>query len=120
MNPVSQSDGVASAGDRLRDIVNYLDQGDTAKAFELLTPLVSVPQPSIAARFAMAMTAWQLERFDWALTLLKGAHDDAPDNGGVAEALASLQAQLGQLEESLFTGKLATALGNDPALAALV
>jgi len=85
-----------------------------------LNPLVAVEQPSIAARFVLEMTAWKLQRFDWALTILKACHDDAPDNGGVAEALASLQAQLGQLDESLFTGKLATALGNDPALAMLV
>jgi predicted Zn-dependent protease len=117
---VSQSDGVASAGDRLRDIVGHLDRGDAGQALELLSPLVSVEKPSLAARFVLAMTAWQLQRFDWALTILKACHDEAPDNGGIAEALASLQAQLGQLEESLFTGKLATALGNDPTLAALV
>jgi tetratricopeptide (TPR) repeat protein len=120
MNLVLQTDGVGSPDDRLRVIVGHLDADDTAKALELLTPLVSVPQPSLAARFVLAMTAWRLQRFDWALTLLKEAHRDAPDNGGVAEALASLQAQLGQLEESLFTAKLATVLGNDPALAALV
>src|SRR5579872_4859199 len=120
MNMMSQSDGVASADDRLRDIVGHLDREEATQALELLSPLVSVAKPSLASRFVLAMTAWQLQRFDWALTLLKGAHDDAPDNGGVAEALASLQAQLGQLEESLYTGKLATALGNDAALAALV
>jgi protein O-GlcNAc transferase len=120
MDPVSQSDGVASADDRLCDIVTYLNQGETGKALAILNPLVSVPQPSLATRFAMAMTAWQMERFDWALALLKELHDEAPDNGGVAEVLASLHGQLGHLEDSLFTGKLATALGDDPALAALV
>jgi tetratricopeptide (TPR) repeat protein len=120
MKTVSQSDGVVSADDRLRDIVAHLDREETGRALELLNPLVLDEKPSLAARFVLAMIAWQLQRFDWALTVLKGCHDDAPDNGGVAEALASLQAQLGQLEESLFTGKLATALGNDPALAALV
>mgnify|MGYP001549724724 CR=1 FL=1 len=120
MNLGLQPDGVGSPDDPLRAIVDHLNCDDAAKALELLAPLVSVPQPSIAARFALAMTAWHIQRFDWALTLLKEAHADAPDNGGVAEVLASLQAQLGQLEESLFTGKLATALGNDPAIAALV
>jgi tetratricopeptide (TPR) repeat protein len=120
MNSVSQSDGVVSADDRLRDIVGCLNEGETGKALALLNPLVSASRPSLAARFVMAMTAWQLERFDWALALLKELHDEAPDNGGVAEVLASLQAQLGQLEDSLFTGKLATALGNDPAIAVLV
>ena len=120
MNSVAPSDGGSSADDRLRDVVAHLDRDETGLALELLNPLVSVEQPSIAARFVLAMTAWQMQRFDWALTILKACHDDAPDNGGVAEALASLQAQLGQLDESLFTGKLATALGNDPSLAVLV
>jgi protein O-GlcNAc transferase len=120
MKTVSQSDGVASGDDRLRDIVDHLDRDEAGRALEILSPLVSVEQPSLAARFVLAMTAWQLQRFDWALTILKASHDEAPDNGGIAEALASLQAQLGQLDESLFTGKLATALGNDPAFAALV
>ena len=82
--------------------------------------LLGETPPSLAARFALAMTAWRFERFDWALSLLRECHNDAPDSGGVAEALASLHAQLGHLEESLFTGKLATALGDDDALAALV
>ncbi|HWE75321.1 MAG TPA: tetratricopeptide repeat protein [Stellaceae bacterium] len=120
MNLVLQPDGVASPDDRLRAIVDHLNHDDAAKALELLTPLVSVAQPSLAARFVLAMTAWHIQRFDWALTLLTELHNDAPDNGGVAETLASLQAQLGQLEESLFTAKLATALGNDPAFATLV
>src|SRR5665213_3513404 len=103
MNSALQSDGIASAdNDRLRAVVDHLNQGESGKALETLMPLLSVPQPSLAARFAMAMTAWQLDRFDWALTLLKEAHESAPDNGGVAEALASLYAQLGQLQDSLF------------------
>ncbi|HEX4191710.1 MAG TPA: tetratricopeptide repeat protein, partial [Stellaceae bacterium] len=120
MNLTLQPVGLASADDELRAVVGHLNRDDAAKALEILNPLVSVPRPSIAARFALAMTAWQIERFDWSLTLLTDAHNDEPNNGGVAEALASLQAQLGQLEESLFTAKLATALGPDPVLAALV
>jgi tetratricopeptide (TPR) repeat protein len=120
MNLTLQPVAIASADDQLRAVVGHLNRGDAAKALEILNPLVSVPRPSIAARFALAMTAWHIERFDWSLTLLTDAHNDEPNNGGVAEALASLQAQLGQLEESLFTAKLATALGPDPLLAALV
>src|SRR5690242_9830099 len=106
MNSVAVSDGGSSADDRLRDIVAHLDRDETGRALELLNPLVSVERPSFAARFVLAMTAWQMQRFDWALTILKACHEEAPDNGGIAEALASLQAQLGQLNESLFTGKL--------------
>jgi tetratricopeptide (TPR) repeat protein len=120
MTPMSKSDGSSSPDDRLRDVVDCLNRDEAAEALDRLKPLLAVEAPSLAARFVLAMTAWQLERFDWALMLLRQCHDEAPDNGGVAEALASLQAQLGQLEESLFTGKLATALGDDDALAALV
>ncbi|HVA11606.1 MAG TPA: tetratricopeptide repeat protein, partial [Stellaceae bacterium] len=117
--PRSQSDGSRSPDDRLRAIVERLDRGETGEALELLKPLLAVAAPALAARFVLAMAAWRLERFDWCLSLLRQCHADAPDNGGVAEALASLQAQLGQLAESLFTVKLATALGADAALAAL-
>lgn len=120
MTPVLRLDGLASPDPRLAEIVLHLNNGDTDQALALLRPLIAVDRPSIEARFALAMTAWQLEGFDWALSLLRECHNDAPDNGGVAEALASLYAQLGHLEESLFIGKLATALGNEPALAALV
>ena len=116
----SQADGQTSPDDRLRDVADHLNRKDAAGALALLKPLLGETPPSLAARFALAMTAWRLERFDWALSLLRDCHNDVPDNGGIAEALASLQAQLGQLEESLFTGKLATALGDDDALAALV
>ncbi|HLI21454.1 MAG TPA: hypothetical protein VKV32_10080 [Stellaceae bacterium] len=119
MTWLSQADGRTSPDDRLRDVTDNLNRKDAVAALALLKPMLS-GTPSIAARFALAMTAWRLDRFDWALSLLHECHAEAPDNGGVAEALASLQAQLGQLEESLFTGKLATALGDDAALAALV
>jgi predicted O-linked N-acetylglucosamine transferase (SPINDLY family) len=120
MISLSPADGSRSPDQALRDVVDCLDRGDAGAALERLTPLLAVEPPDLAACFALAMTAWQLERFDWALSVLGQCHAMAPDNGGVAEALASLQAQLGQLEDSLYTGKLATALGNDAALAALV
>jgi tetratricopeptide (TPR) repeat protein len=117
---VSQADGYLSPDDRLRDVADHLNRKDSVAALALLKPLLAETPPSLAARFALAMIAWRLERFDWALSLLRECHADAPDNGGVAEVLASLQSQLGHLGESLFIGKLATALGNDEGLAALV
>jgi tetratricopeptide (TPR) repeat protein len=120
MRLFSLSDGAASAQEGLREIVLSLDGGRPGEALERLKPLLSIPAPDLRARFLLAMTAWQLERFDSALALLRECHEEAPENGGIAEALASLQAQLGKLEDSLFTAKLATALGNDPSIAALV
>lgn len=120
MTPMSRSVGVSSPDDRLRDIVDCLDRHDAGEALARLKPLLAEPAPSLAARFVLAMAAWEIERFDWALTVLRECHAAEPDNGGVAEALASLLAQLGKLDDSLFTAKLATVLGNDPLLAALV
>lgn len=112
------NESVAPDG-RLHEVTACLDGGDAATALTLLRPLLAGDAPSLAARFALAITAWRLERFDWALSLLKECHAEAPDDGRIAEALASLEAQLGNLEESLFVGKLATALGGDSAVARL-
>ena len=118
---LSKSDGSVSADDRLRDIVDHLNHGETSEALALLRPLLEAdPLQPCCSCFVLAMTAWKLERFDWALSLLRECHDAAPDDGGIADAFASLLGQLGRLEESLFTGKLATALGIDPVFAALV
>lgn len=120
MTPVLQLESLSSLDPRLSEVVVHLDNGDTDRALAILKPLIAVDAPSIEARFALAMAAWQMERFDWALSLLRECHNEAPENGGVAEALASLYAQLGHLQESLFVGKLATALGDNSMLAALV
>lgn len=120
MTAMSRPVGIPSPDDRLRDVVDCLNRHESGEALALLRPLLVAAEPSLAARFVLAMAAWQIERFDWALSVLRDCHAAVPDNGGVAEALASLLAQLGKLDESLFTAKLATALGNDEALAALV
>lgn len=120
MTLMSLSDGLLSPDDRLRDIVDCLDRREAGEALARLRPLLVAAEPTIGARFVLAMAAWRIERFDWALAVLRDCHAAAPDNGGIAEALASLLAQLGKLDESLFTAKLATALGNDEALATLV
>lgn len=117
---MSLSDSWSSPDDRLRDVVDHLDRNETNEALALLKPLLASEAPSLAARFVLAMTAWRLERADWSLSLLRECHEQAPGNGGIADVLASLLAQLGQLKESLFTSKLTTAFGPDPVFAALV
>ncbi len=67
--------------------------------------------------FVAAIAAWQLGDIGKALTLALGCHRQEPMNGTVAEMLASLYAQAGDLAESLYFGKLATALKPDAAMA---
>ncbi len=67
--------------------------------------------PSVAARFVLAMTAWRMGRLDWALELVCGCHESAPMDGIIAEAMASLHAQVGNMVDSIYSAKLATALG---------
>ena len=66
------------------------------------------------------MTAWKMGRLDWALDLARACHERDPMDGTVAETLASLYAQSGNLVDCLYVGKLATALGGHGSLGALV
>ncbi len=66
--------------------------------------------------FLMALAAWQLRDIARALTLTQSCFDRDPSNGTLAEVLASLYAQSGELLDSLFYGKLATALAPDPVM----
>jgi predicted O-linked N-acetylglucosamine transferase (SPINDLY family) len=120
MMPVVQPDGQKPWTEILNRAIACLNDGEPGGALALLQPLLVDQQPSVEARFALAMTAWKLDRFDWALSILEQCHNDAPDNGSIAETLASFYGQLGNLRESLFVGKLATALGREPGIASLV
>jgi protein O-GlcNAc transferase len=101
---------VAAASERLA-------AGDAEAALALLAPLVERGSPSVAAQFVLAHIAWHLGRLDWALELARACHELAPMDGAVAETLASLHAQSGDLVESVYFGKLATALGSTGDLA---
>jgi protein O-GlcNAc transferase len=104
----------------VRAAFERLAQGDAAATLAALAPLVSGPEPSVSARFLLGMTAWRMGRFDWAIQLLSQCHDSAPMEGTIVEALASLYAQIGNIGESLFMGKLGTALGGPGSLTELV
>jgi protein O-GlcNAc transferase len=104
----------------VRAAFEQLARGDIAGALQALAPLVSGAEPSLSARFLLGMAAWRMGRFDWAIELLTQCHDSAPMEGTIVEALASLYAQIGNIGESLFMGKLGTALGGAGALTELV
>src|ERR1700722_17303270 len=98
--------------DQVRVAAARLAAGAIEPALEMLTPLIG-DERALAARFVLALTAWKMGRLDWALTLMREGHDRAPMNGSIAEALASLPAQSGNMVESVYVAKLATALGTE-------
>jgi protein O-GlcNAc transferase len=106
--------------ERVRRAARRLAQADAEGALAIIAPFVEERPADLSARFVMAMTAWQLGRFDLALEELRRCHDASPMDGTVAEALASVYAQVGNLGESLFMGKLGTALGGIGVLGGLI
>jgi hypothetical protein len=109
----------SSVDELVREAGRRLDVGDTEGALATLAPMVT-DSPPVPVRFVLALTAWRLGRYDWAVDLMRQCHEEAPMNGTIAEALASLYAQVGDLGESLYMGKLATALGGPRDMAELV
>ena len=105
--------------DQVRVAAARLAAGAIEPALEMLTPLIG-DERALAARFVLALTAWKMGRLDWSITLMRECHDRAPMNGSIAEALASLHAQSGNMVESVYVAKLATALGTEDELAGLV
>ncbi len=67
-------------------------------------------------QFLTALIAWQLRDIAQALKLAQSCFDRDPGNGTLAEVVASLYAQSGELLDSLYYGKLATALPPDPVM----
>lgn len=120
MAPLGERDGGIAIGSAVVAASDRLAAGDAEQALALLSPLVSAAEPPVAARFVLALTAWKMGRLDWALELARACHEAAPMAGAVAETLASLYAQSGDLVESVYFGKLATALGSADELATLV
>ncbi len=120
MAPLGERDGGRALEPQVAAASGRLAAGDAAGALDLLSPLIAAGAPSIGAQFVLAHAAWQMGRLDWALELARACHEAAPMDGAVAETLASLYAQCGDLVESVYFGKLATALASTGDLAPLV
>ena len=101
----------ASAPDAVAEAAGHLAAGDAEAALGTLRAAAETDAGSLRFRFLTGLIAWRLADVHQALTVLRGCHDEAPMNGGIAEVLASLYAQAGDLTESLYFGKLSTALG---------
>jgi tetratricopeptide (TPR) repeat protein len=111
MTVIAEQDPAVALADQVHDANRLVGTGDLEGALALLAPLTSGETPYLPAQFLLSMTAWKMGRLDWALDLMHECHKKWPMHGTVAEMLASLYAQVGNLRESLFMGKLATALG---------
>src|SRR5204863_529843 len=98
----------------------HLAAGDAQAALDALRPAAAHDASSLRLRFLTGLIAWRLADVQQALSVLRACHDDAPMNGSIAEVLAPLYAQAGNLAESLYFGKLATALGAAAGFAELV
>lgn len=120
MVPSVEAKSAVSPADQVREANERLATGDTEAALALLHPLASGNAPYVPALFLLSMAAWKMGRLDWSLDLMRKCSELTPMDGTVAEVLASLQAQAGNLQESLFMGKMATALGGLGELAGLI
>lgn len=98
------------------EAVRHLGTGDAEAALAALTLAGARDANDLRLHFATALAAWHLRDIAQALSLAQSCFDRDPGNGTVAEVLASLYAQSGELLDSLYYGKLATALGPEPSM----
>src|SRR5271154_4513929 len=100
-----------TAGDLVAEAAQLLAAGDDEAAIKALQAASATDPQSARLQFVTGILAWRLGNLEQALGVLQRCHDQDPMNGSIAEVLASLGAQAGDLVESLYFGKIATALG---------
>ena len=116
---VAPADGSApSVQSLVLEAARRLAADDTAGAVGVLADAAARDPQYMPLHFVTSLVAWSLGDVAKSLTLARDCHEREPMNGTVAEVVASLYAQIGDMIESLYFGKLATALKPDPTLAA--
>ena len=114
---VPAPDGSAPSVEALVAVAaRQLAADDPAAAVATLAGAAACDPEYMPLHFVTALAVWSLDDVAKALTLARGCHERDPMNGTVAEVVASLYAQIGDMIESLYFGKLATALKPDPLL----
>lgn len=108
-NALSVAEIVAAAA-------GHIAAGDEAAALAALGEAAAREPDHFHLLAVTALAAWHLGDAARALSLAKSCFDRDPNNGTVAEIVASLYAQVGNLVESLYFGKLAIALPPDATL----
>lgn len=94
--------------------------GDIRAALGALAEAATLDPNYLPLHFSTALMAWHAGDLAEALNLARACFEREPMNGTIAEVLASLFAQAGDLRESLFHGKLSTALKPDQSLQELM
>jgi hypothetical protein len=113
---VESSKVTDEAGKLVATAARHLVDDEPEAAVAALSEAARIDSGYMPLNFVTALISWYLGDAAKALTLVRACHEQAPMNGTVAEVLASLYAQSGNLMESLYFGKLATALGHDPVM----
>jgi tetratricopeptide (TPR) repeat protein len=113
-------EGEHSAPALVLEASRHVAAGDSEAAVAALAEAAALEPNYLPLHFITALMAWRLSDFSKALEVTRACFEREPMNGTVAEVLASLFAQVGDLHESLFHGKLATALKPDDLLQALI
>jgi predicted Zn-dependent protease len=98
----------------------YVTAGDIRAALAALAEAAAIDPNYLPLHLSTAFMAWRAGDLAEALKLARACFEREPMNGTIAEVLASLFAQAGDLRESLFHGKLATALKPDQLLQHLI
>ena len=108
------------ADDPLAEAARWLAEDDVESALAALQQAAARDAGSPRFNLVMSLIAWRLAEIDRAVTIALDCHQRAPMNGTIAEVLASLFAQVGNLNDSLYYGKLAIALGPTEGFAELL
>ena len=109
-----------SSGDLIVEAARLLAAGDDEAALNTLQAAAASEAQSARFQFLTGLLAWRFSNLEQALAVLRRCHELDPMNGSVAEVLASLVAQAGDLVESLYLGKIATARGPKEGYAELI
>ena len=111
MVPASETARIIPPG--VAEAARHFAEGSTEQALAALNAAGAADGENVPLKFMTALLAWRLGDAALALMMSRSCFEREPENGTIAEAVASLYAQVGELRESLFYGKLAIALPPD-------
>jgi predicted O-linked N-acetylglucosamine transferase (SPINDLY family) len=114
----SSYDDVLAAG--VREVRTYFDAGNHIDALDACEGLLARHPDSAEALLLLGLISYELEEPQQALLVLMQAHERAPQVREYADALACVNAQLGDDTEALYFAKLATILAPHPLGSALL
>jgi protein O-GlcNAc transferase len=118
--PATSPEAEASAPALVLQASRCVADGDIRAALAALAEAAALDPNYLPLHFSTALMAWHAGDLAEALKLARACFEREPMNGTIAEVLASLFAQAGDLRESLFHGKLTTALKPDQLLQELM